>query len=78
MSRDGPFVIAPMAPHARIADVMLPPESPTLSASSSGNFCSKQKIGVIGTKATINSKIYTRKIKNISKTEQQQQVKEND
>ena len=44
MSREGPFETAPTAPHARIDDVMLPPERPTLSAISAGNFCWKQKI----------------------------------
>ena len=36
MSRDGPLVTAPIAPQARRAEVMLPPDSPTLSASSAG------------------------------------------
>src|SRR5215212_4246825 len=44
MSREGPFDTAPIAPHARIEEVMLPPDRPTLSAMSPGNFCSKQKM----------------------------------
>ena len=44
MSRDGPLLTAPTAPHARSAEVMLPPASPTLSASSGGKRCSKQKM----------------------------------
>ena len=32
MSRDGPLEMTPMAPQARMAAVMLPPDRPTLSA----------------------------------------------
>ena len=48
MSREGPLEMHPTQPTAFIAEVMLPPDSPTLPAISGGKICCKTRIVGLG------------------------------